>query len=224
MIFIPVSITIACATAFAITFFLNKPLISFVLKALAGVAFLAVGLTAIALNKTLTPAALLMIGGGVFGLCGDLILHLREIMPDKETSVTLWGIIAFSLGHITYYIGLVLMAGFNFYPILFGIGATILITAASFLLKLNFGKLLPATISYTFLLTTMVGQSFFILISRGGDIFGWLCFIGFLAFLISDIILSTIYFRFKGNKTLSLPNHAFYYMAQILIMTALFAF
>ncbi len=167
---------------------------------------------------------LFIVLGLVAGLIGDLVLELKVMYPQQAKSYLNAGIASFSIGHIFFFIGL---AGFepinaiNFlYIILIALALSALILFASKFIKVSFKDMFVQVSFYTFILTfmTVYGGFRFLL-----DPKFLLFFIGVLLFLLSDLVLSPIYFGDKkDDKTYAVVNHLLYYSAQICIATFIF--
>lgn len=218
------SIAIITGLFFTIFFIYDKPLWSYWSKGLASFCFLVLGISAYIYNTNAPRLVLLMVIGSILGLMGDLFLHLKQFKFKQRNLVILFGIIAFSVAQIFYYTYMVIAAGFSIYPLIFGLAFTLLIFVAGKITKMEFGKLIVPAHLYGFLLSTVVGQALVFMLKSGISTLGILWFVGFLAFLISDLFLSFIYFGKKDTKTFQILNHAFYYSAQILIMFGIFFF
>ena len=103
------------------------------------------------------------------------------------------------------------------------VGATAAIFAISlFLLKMQFGKFLIPSVCYALLLTLFLACTV-----AGGIIAGFtlpviLLVVGAALFLLSDLVLSMIYFDGNDSRVLIVVNHVLYYAAQFLIALSIY--
>lgn len=204
--------------------------IALLLKTLASFALVAsafVGIALLDLNSDQKLIASLIGIGLLLGMIGDILLDLKVIYDNDKIYLNS-GMLSFGLGHLCYFSAFSLLANSNntdlMMPILVSIGASIVLTVvimiASKGMKLDFGKYLIQTISYSFILSFMMIYTLILAITGG---VGWIVFIGMLLFFLSDVVLSQQYFGGKlQNKLLIVVNHILYYSAQILILASLF--
>lgn len=227
LVYFALSLAIILMVNFIVFQTLGDGILSLILKLFASIAFIVLGIVGYATAESMTYGTsivgLLMIAGAGFGLVGDGILALKEIDTSRDFLVILSGTISFAIGHIFYYVALILFAGFSFLPIAIGAALDCIIVVVSLLgLKLNFGKLLAPSIIYAFILATTMVQAVYAAIVIGGSVASILLCVGFVLFLLSDLVLSLIYFAGKKDKKLYITNYTLYYLAQILIMLAIF--
>ena len=166
---------------------------------------------------------LFIVLGLVASILGDLFLAgINYDNLNKEHTI-ISGMIAFSVAQIFYYIALMLWTGFSFWPLLiavvFAVGSILLEKP----LKLEFGKTKYFAGVYAFFLALTVSQSLFTAISLSFSKVSIVLLIGFVLFLVSDLVLEMIYFK-KDSKIVPLTyvNLALYYAAQILIAISVF--
>ena len=198
---------------------------SLMMKALSSVCFIVLGFIAFYGSKNITSIAIL--AGLCMGLVGDIFLDLKMMYyKGRETVIyTFTGFGAFILGHICY-----LMFMFHQYgpfgkglwmSLVIGIIAAIAIYMTPNLMKLNYGQYHVISSVYAGLLVFVTIYSAFICFHEFTAA-KLLFFIGLVFFLISDLILSQIYFgRNKQLPKNFLLNHAAYYLAQILIAASI---
>ena len=141
--------------------------------------------------------------------------------------------VAFGVGHVFYIVSMLVLAGgeiqvfSKILPLgLIVLGAIVACLLVWFVskrfLKLNFGKNTLITNCYSFILILTTALSVYLCFA-GLSFKMYILAIGFVLFLISDLILSTQYFGGKqNNKTLIVLNHLFYYLAQIIIASFVF--
>lgn len=207
-------------------------------KALASFTFLILAIFLAATKSTLSVyssyAIACLIAGLVCGLIGDVLLDLKVVYPYHQDKYLTFGMMSFGLGHFFYISALILLVqnSINLFAekwpcLLLVLGVALLLTVIIFLLsknllKFKFEKFASLVNIYTFIL--LFTASFAIYLSF---IFTalplYMLVIGFLLFLLSDLVLSMQYFGGKqDNKTLIVVNHTLYYLAQITIAAFIF--
>jgi len=174
-----------------------------------------------------TLFGLIIILGLLFGLFGDVFLDLQNPNIKKDSPFLFGGIASFSLEHILNLsaVSVHLGDGFHIYylflSILFGVVFAIAIGyVEKSVLKYDFGKSFPVVLMYSvilaasfayYLILTIINPAYFILL------------IAMTLFLISDCVLSVMYFDGKNdNHYLLIVNILTYYFAQILFALFLF--
>lgn len=215
-------------------------------KTVVSLMFIATAIAALLENEhrgfVLLPA-LLMIGGLVLGMVGDITLDFKIYLKglsyadaEKDSDkMTYIGMAAFGVGHILYITATALRAGAGLdmlWSALIGIGVTAAIFCLSiFIMKMRFGKFLIPSISYCVLLTWFVVYSAWQLAAVNSTA-NILLLVGSIMFIVSDLILSMTYFSKEEDykkqgmmnpesKFMIVSNHATYYIAQFLIALAL---
>ena len=209
-----------------------KPLI---FKAIASFLFTLVALFACfsngfgaGLGTNLNIAALLFILGFVASCFGDVILALPdwERNQDIKQKLILSGGLAFTVAHVCYFIGMVLIYGFAWYVVLMALAfAAFFYLFNTQVLKSDFGPMKYGIMIYAFFVSFVACQGIYALIALGFGIYALFIALGFLLFYASDVVLMNIYFG-KGdesrNRKAYYYNLAFYYLAQILLAASLF--
>lgn len=162
--------------------------------------------------------SLLIIIALIFSFFGDLFLALKH-----KTLYFILGLISFSIAHIIFSLAFISISGFR--PILLILSAIIGLIGVYLLNSIKDfsfkGLLFPSSI-YAILLIFMTLNS--IMLLETISVFSLLTFIGAVLFLISDIILSFIYFYKTPPKALSFFNMISYYIGQGLIALGVFYF
>lgn len=209
------------ATNFIVFRVTKGGMLALYLKALASIGFVVLGLTMFLCYAPLTWKSTFVILGLVMGLVGDVLLDFKVVKKDKSDIFLNWGMLAFGLGHVFYFIYLVVtLPEFNFWGLVIAIGVAAFVTYAIIkhigpAMKLNFGKFLWQSSSYTFVLVFVLIYSITCAIMTPSF---WLITLGLGLIFVSDLILSTMYFGGKENdKLLCILNHAIYYLGQIAI-------
>ena len=205
------------------------------LKTATSFFFVATAVAAVIGNYSLTGSLnsckLLFMGlillGLVAGLVGDLTLDLKITYRDSNMRhsdiYTYFGMTAFGIGHILYIVAVALYFGFSAWTILIAAGATAAIFCTSiFVLKMNFGKFLTPSILYAFLLTLFMASAIAAGILSAFSLTVILLSVGAGLFLLSDLVLSMIYFDGNDSRVMIIVNHVLYYAAQFLIALSLF--
>lgn len=193
------------------------------LKVMCSLCFLVVGLTALGMHYT--KAGYFLLFGGILGALGDFFLGLSHITKQEKRVCMILGFLGFGVGHVLYCLALINRYGYYVQPLYY-----IIPTALAFLLSaglgffrkkfgLHFGKLMPVVLTYVFIL----GFSVFFTVSLNIAtdfrrlhllIFGG----GILLFIVSDTILSRMYFgKAERSPVAVVTNHVTYYAAQWLI-------
>ena len=220
---------IALASAAAIFFMVVRVLkggiYGMLAKTLASLFFIALGVAgAVSLYPNIDKGVIIVLLGLVLGLVGDIVLDLKVVYRESSDIYLNAGMISFAIGHIVYFIALLLLAGFDAAIFLSCLAITIPISVgmlfSSRLMKINFGKFLAHAITYTVILTFM---SIYTIALSIYDTRYILMAVGMVLFLLSDLVLSPMYFAGKqDDKVLCVINHTLYYAAQICIATFLF--
>ena len=160
----------------------------------------------------------LFIGLGlVCGLIGDLFLEVQYFYEDKKNTQIFSGMVAFFIGHAFYIVALSSLIGFNYLSLIVGIVFTLIVAIGGVVLKMDFGKLKLPSYLYTFIIFTMVGQSFFLAVDSQFNLFSVVLMLGALLFGISDLLLAPIYFKGDKRVSFAVANLATYYLAQLFI-------
>lgn len=165
-----------------------------------------------------------IIVGLVLGMIGDILLDLKRLYKEDAGTYLNYGMLAFGLGHIMYFMALGNFYGFDgsfvgktFISLAVGLVASALIVFvfAKFL-KLDFGEFKWQTFAYS---TVLIAVMVLSLITGIKNNTLMLMNIGLVVFLASDLVLSTQYFGGREeNKILTTINHILYYGAQVLIV------
>ena len=196
-----------------------------ILKTIAAICCVVVGVCAYVLHPTPLGAALLL--GGATGAVGDISLGLSHVQKEKRHAFTKGGFLFFGLGHLVYIGGLLSAylssAIYWLLPLLIGIGIGAGMGMFGRRFGLHFGRYLPFVIYYVSVLTSGVGIALGLnLMSGFSNPQLRLFLVGMILFMISDSILSRTYFS-KGGKSPAavIANHVTYYGAQYLIAVSI---
>lgn len=166
--------------------------------------------------------------GLIFGLLGDILLDLKRLYKQDKVMYLNYGMLAFGLGHILYFMMLGNYYGFNtdfLVKTFIALGIAIVLSVAIIfggekLMKLNFGEFKLQSLAYSIVLVFVASLSFMLSLKHDAM---WFVTAGLIAFFASDLVLSTQYFgNREENKFLIIVNHVLYYGAQILIVGQIF--
>lgn len=195
-------------------------------KLVASIMFVVAGVVGLMLKNTINTYMLFILLGLVMGLIGDILLALKEFYKPHEAQYLNGGFLSFAIGHIMYVIGFCLYTSKSaniLVPVFvaFAVGAVLatLIIVNAGKLGVNFGRFTPQCYAYTFVLciTFVMMVALAIFASKM-----WIVASGLLLFLISDLVLSLIYFAPNKDTNLNWAlNLGTYYVAQILVVAFL---
>ena len=225
MFYILLAFAVILAGVFTIRRGTKTDAVSLLLKTVSSLLFILLGVFGILL-KNPGSYALLAAAGLVCGLVGDIFLDLKFVYPQDETLHTFTGFGAFMLGHL-FYIGFMLFAyGPSLLSAGIACGAGVIVGIAIYatpkLMKLDYGKYRSISSIYAGLLVFVTVYALCLELMCGHSTAKLLFFIGLVLFLVSDLILSQIYFGNEKNTTVNkILNHATYYAGQILIASSL---
>ncbi|MGN1162864.1 MAG: lysoplasmalogenase family protein [Christensenellales bacterium] len=216
------------AALFIVVRVLRGGMTALYLKALASVGFVGLGLVMFFGYSPANWKSIFVILGLVMGLVGDVLLDFKVVQKEKSDTFLNWGMLAFGVGHIFYFVYLVLkLPEFNVWALLASLGAAALITVAIIkfiapLMKLDFGKFKWQSAAYSFILSFVMLYAITCAILSPSF---WLIALGLGLIFVSDLILSTMYFGGKqDDKLLCILNHGIYYLGQIAIALSCLTF
>lgn len=201
-------------------------------KAVASVGFIGVGVAGIYTGVHNIHAAIFVVFGLVMGLIGDIVLDLKVVYAGKkEDAIYLTsGMVSFGIGHVFYFVAICLLLGSTVVSgaligvclAIAAIGAFGMVFGGEKLLKFNFGKFTIHSLLYAFILLFMGAFTVGCCIVMKNNKMA-LFASGMILFLLSDVVLTQMYFGGRPNdKSLCVINHIFYYAAQICIAACVF--
>ena len=223
-----VALFIIAVTLFLIIRVSYKNEHSLVLKTIASLIFVAIGLLSIIKGNDIRLKAMFTFGL-VCGLVGDILLDLKVMYKQQEKVYLNCGMLVFGMGHIAYFFGLLIyisdkvLTGYGWvllsaFCLSLLIGALIVRFAPK--LKLDMAGYKWQNFLYSSVLVFMTLSSVCLAIVVS---YVWIMAIGFILFLASDLVLSMQYFGGKADsKGLTIANHVLYYVAQLLLATFVF--
>ena len=166
---------------------------------------------------------LLIIIGLLLGLLGDIFLDLKYIDTTRTKGYTYGGFISFGIGHILFIIAMLLMYRTSIPFTILAIILTIILSIATILLekplKLKYGEYKIISFLYALCLFGSLSFSLFLNISNRFQIASLnMLFIGFVLFVISDLVLSGTFFGENKERPIDfILNYITYYGAQFTI-------
>ncbi len=200
------------------------------LKALSSAFFIFTAIVAFAFNENVpvlvgVPAII----GAVFGLLGDVSLDLKYIYPQDHDVYLKGGFTSFSIGHLFYVIAIFFSYNLSFGNYLYSVfGLVVLLISVPVtekIMKLDYNKFKMITFFYSAIIGFTDALSFSVIFSEGPSAHTILHSAGMTLFLLSDAVLSGLYFGKDEKKRNSRPmvilNHIFYYSAQYLLAISL---
>ena len=194
-------------------------------KAIASFLFLLTALSAAAVNPGHEVYAGLIVFGLVLGLSGDIWLDLKWIYEKDMEKFLNAGFIAFMIGHV-FYIGAIYKFAGNWsvltavLPVIISVVVAIGNVIVSEKL-LKFGKFRTIVGVYTFFLFMTFAVSAVAMLNNSFAKQWILTAVGGILFILSDAVLSNMYFKEGGNtKPNVIINHTLYYAAQFVIASS----
>lgn len=192
-----------------------------VLKTLAGLCFVLIGLLLAAALSADKRFAWLVAAGLAFGLLGDLLLAIRFMKPERHDLYFVTGALSFAVGH-----GLYILAMLTKYDvaaaIILTVGMVGLAAAGAYVKgkKADAGRLMVFGSVYMALVVAMgaiaIGAA-----TAAPSAATLLFAVGGVMFPISDSVLSAYSFGPDKRFGLNITIHATYYLAQLCIAWSL---
>lgn len=191
------------------------------IKNLASLFFLATTATAIYYNQEFWQYGVLILIGGVFGMLGDIYLDQKWLYPEHNDNYLNAGFVCFGIGHF-FYIGAVFHhMSFTLkdflVPVLAGVAVAVFTLATEKPTKCDFGKFRLIVTVYCLVIGTMAGTALWAMIKSGFAVQYIVFTVAAVLFLLSDIVLSSMYFGNKNTPFFFVINHSTYYFAQFMI-------
>ena len=210
----------------------EKRVIAVIIKGLVSLTFIITALVAWKTSKNPNSTfGIFVLIGLVFGLLGDVFLDLKYIVLKRELLFTILGFFAFLLGHVCYSTGLFIHFynwNVNILYLIIPIIVTLLLVVITLLMEkftpIRYKKMKPYVVIYGVALFFTTSIYLSTNIQSGWNIIPLIIMsVGFILFMISDLILNNTYFQ-EGCSTplFIISNHAIYYIAQFSIAVALF--
>lgn len=221
-----ITLCVGSAATFIYMRIVHVGLHAFWAKLAASSLFVIGGFFALMMKDVVKDYMLFILMGLFFGMIGDALLELKLVYRPHDKQYTNGGITAFSLGHIFYVVGLSIYASAVksiVVPIFVSLAlgsviATILLVNSNNL-GIDFGDHKTPAYVYSFVTSIAVAYSIALAVLVPSL---WFVAVALVLFLVSSLILSLIYWGGKSSNAMNIANLTGYYVAQILIMIALF--
>ena len=198
---------------------------SVTLKTIASIMFVFGGIYALTFTGAI--ANMLIVFGLVLAMIGDIILDLRCMKDETKKFYFHVGASSFSLSAILYFIATILLWNNMQNFLLIALGSVVLAMVFTIIIQLlekpmkfDFSGNRVMISIYSFCISIATFSSLAISVFANGF---FVFSIGVLLVLLSDLVLSMMYFGGKeNNKMLCTINHLVYYIGELLIMAYLF--
>ncbi|MGN0561967.1 MAG: lysoplasmalogenase family protein [Candidatus Fimenecus sp.] len=198
-------------------------------KAVASLCFIATAIAATNENRLFLDFGSWMTFGLVFGLLGDVWLDLKWIYLQDKDSYLYSGFIFFLLGHVCFVTAVFKVGPYTPSSLIVAFAAALVIAFVAILmekpLKMHYGKFKWIVFLYSFMLALTMTMAMTLAVITGFEKMWTVMSVGGLLFLLSDLVLSGMYFGEGKNTSFNIIlNHTLYYAAQfIMAATILFA-
>lgn len=192
------------------------------IKNLTSVFFLLTTLTAAFSNQSFWQYGILVLIGGAFGMLGDIYLDQKWVYPEHDEKYLVAGFVSFAIGHFFYMGAIALQLGlgikdFLFIPLIAGIAVAAFTLIMEKPTKCNYGKFRLIVTLYCVVIGAMAGTTLLGAINTGASAQYIVLVIAAVLFLLSDIVLSSMYFGTQNTPLFFVINHTTYYFAQFMI-------
>lgn len=188
-------------------------------KAVASCCFISTAIAATNQNRVFLEFGSLIISGLILGMLGDIWLDLKWIYLQDKDSYLYSGFISFLLGHICFVLAIFRSSPWTVWSIVAAVVSAVVIAVIAIALekplKMKYGKFKPIVFLYScFLALTMTSAMITAYLTHFEKV--WVVMsVGGLLFLLSDLVLSGMYFgEGKNTKVNVIVNHSLYYAAQ----------
>ncbi len=226
MIYIPVILGAISLVAFMVKCNKQRSVGGVFIKNIVSIFFILTAVLGTYLNGEHWQYALTVIVGLAFGMLGDIYLDQKWVYPPDDNKYLAAGFTAFGVGHVFYVAGMYIKAQFEVKDMIIPVIVGVVVAVGNLILekpmKQDFGKFRPVLVVYGFILALMMGTAFMAAIKTGQTAF-MLYAAGSVFFLLSDLILSPMYFGEGKNTPVNFVlNHLTYYVGQYLIALSIF--
>ncbi len=218
--FLLLGIGIIATTVFLILRVKKGGITALYAKAVASCCFIATAIAAFNQNKVFLEFGSLLLAGLILGMLGDIWLDLKWIYLQDKDSYLYAGFISFLLGHICFVTAIFRNSPWNSTSIIISLAGALVIALGSIViekpLKMNYGRFRLIVFLYSFTLSLTMTSSVSMAVVTGFKNTAWIVMsIGSVFFLLSDFVLSGMYFaKDKNTKGNIIVNHLLYYIAQ----------
>lgn len=221
MIYITISLGMVFLVSFLIKCNQKRSVGGVFLKNVTSIFFILTAAAGVLNDPSSREYGVLIIVGLVFGMLGDIYLDQKWVYPNDMKKYLYAGFVSFGIGHLFYIPAMVKAANLELKYLAIPAAAGLVVAVGNLLLekpmKQNFGEYKAVVTVYGFILSFMAatavtcavvtGQRMFVVFAAGG-----------VFFLISDLILSPMYFGEGKNTPINFVlNHVTYYIGQYLI-------
>lgn len=159
---------------------------------------------------------LIMLAALLCCFCGDVLLAFKK---NGQKRFFVSGMLAFLLAHALFLMVMTYYAPFTLVDTIMSIVALIVLKIITYKLDIHFGYKRYIIWLYTFIVVLMGNKAIDMAIFAPSA-YAILLGIGGTLFVISDIVLLFLYFKYKNNLLLQLTNSCIYYLAQFLLALA----
>ena len=185
-------------------------------KAVASLCFIATAIAATNENRLFLDFGSWMTFGLVFGLLGDVWLDLKWIYLQDKDSYLYSGFIFFLLGHVCFVTAVFKVGPYTPASLIVAFAAALVIALVAILmeklLKMHYGKFKWIVFLYSFMLALTMTMSMTLAVITGFEKMWTVMSVGGLLFLLSDLVLSGMYFGEGKNTSFNvILNHTLYY-------------
>lgn len=163
-----------------------------------------------------TKTAWLLVTGLVFGMAGDVILGIRAGDTQHQHVLIAIGMTVFGLGHVMFLAALLSQISFTFFALIVALASAPLVILLKEKVVMRMDDMLLPSVLYMFVLSLVAAQAWFGF-WFSGDEWQLMMAIGLTLFLLSDVILSFIYFAYWDEPFMETINLSLYYAAQLVI-------
>jgi len=193
------------------------------LKAATSLGFVVLGLLNLKQANELRAGTTVFIGL-VCGFLGDIILGFRHLYRSHKRELFYGGLLLFFVGHVVYILAfLSLRSGQGFLIVLVALVLLAVVYLLSRHYHIDYGDAKNAVFAYMAVSSLLLSLVFINVISAYSKL-KLLIFIGALSFVISDFLLSFIYFRKMSRPKIRLfkaVNIVSYYLGQTLFAVSI---
>lgn len=187
-----------------------------IIKTIASLSFLAVGITAFLYGSGDRTYGYMILLGLTLGVLGDIALGLEGVYKKTEHVWFIIGTVAFLLGHVTYISLFVMMSPVTLGDVLMASALALGFMIVGNKVHVNYKYMTIANI-YMAIIAFMVIKAGSLLPLLGMTTSNIMVALGAILFVISDIILAFLYLGDKNHIYLKIVNLASYYSGQLLI-------
>ncbi|MGN0447232.1 MAG: lysoplasmalogenase [Acutalibacteraceae bacterium] len=226
MIYVPVILGAITLVAFMVKCNKKRSVGGVFLKNTVSMFFIITAVLGTYLNGEHWQYALTVITGLAFGMLGDIYLDQKWVYPPDDNKYLAAGFTCFGIGHIVYVAGMYIKAEFSPKDMIIPLITGLVVAVANLILekpmKQDFGKFRPVLAIYGFVLALTLGTAVMAAVKTGQTAF-IIYAVGAVFFLLSDLILSPMYFGVGKNTPFNFViNHLTYYIGQYMIALTIF--